>query len=1012
MTPQDQSRQGTSSSTSLQGARPGAQSVYVELTARHQKMAAAPQDPELGLGKSFEPSKFEKSIYDSWLTNGCFEASDECNPGQKAFSIMIPPPNVTGALHMGHALTNTIQDILVRWHRMKGDNTLWLPGTDHAGIATQAQVEKAIAKEGKGPGGKPLTRHDLGREAFLKRVWQWKEEHGGVITRQLQRLGSSLDWKRERFTMDEGLSSAVREVFVSLYEKGLIYRGERIINWCPRCQTALSDLEVVPTDRKGHFWHLKYQVTHADGKPFQDENGEDLFLTIATTRPETLLGDTAVAVHPDDERYLKLKDKKVKLPLVGKLIPILHDDYVDREFGSGALKITPAHDFNDYELGRKHQLPFVQVMGKDGRMTAEAGSYAGLKYAEAREKILEDLKAQGLLVKVEDHANKVGLCQRCENVAEPMISKQWFVKIQPLADPAIEAVKSGKIVFSPQNWEKTYFEWMNNIRDWCISRQLWWGHQIPAWYCSTCEGITVSRQDPVQCSACKGPRSGLKRDEDVLDTWFSSALWPFSTLGWPEKTKALQTFYPTSILETGFDIIFFWVARMIMMGIHFMGDVPFRKVYLHAMVRDEKGEKMSKSKGNVIDPLVLIDQHGADPLRFTLAAMAGQGRDIKLSVDRVEGYRAFCNKLWNAVKFFHIQFSEQRIRPPQGSGPGAPGTANFSEFFDGKGGDLAPALWLEKNRDVLLAPNRWILSRLQETATRVERGFESFELNESATAIYEFAWHEFCDWYIEFSKVLLSQPNQPDLTSAEIRKQTLFTMQVVIETLLRLAHPIMPFVTEELWQSLPWKSAGSTPARARSGQLPLMTLMFQPFPVAVPGLVSVETEGVIQGLKNFVQAIRNFRGENNLSPKVEFAVEVLGSRKVDEEFVSKYASELKTLSRVSEIRWVSASEVQAREGKSATRKAVIPLAHPAVEIRIPLDGLVDSDEEVKRLQKEMDKVQSDLDHVSRKLSQATFLERAPEALVNQERAKQAEYQAKLETLQLAVARISQTKQGS
>ena len=599
-------------------------------------------------------------------------------------------------------------------------------GTDDAGIATQTQVEKQIAKEGKGPTGRPLSRHDLGREKFLERTWKWKEDHGTQITNQLKRLGSSLDWKRERFTMDEGLSAAVREVFVRLYNEGLIYRGERIINWCPRCMTALSDLEVNPTERKGNLWHLVYKIVNDDGTPVKNPKGvdalvagEDAQLVIATTRPETLLGDTAVAVHPEDERYKHLHGKKAVLPLLGRLIPVITDAYVDKAFGSGGLKVTPAHDFNDYDLGVRHGLPFISVMGKDGKITAEGGPYAGLKFAEAREKVLNDLTETGLLVKTEPHTNKVGLCQRCDTVAEPIISKQWFVKIGPLAKPAIEAVETGKIQFSPKSWEKTYFEWMYNIRDWTISRQLWWGHQIPAWYCGKCQEITVALKTPENCEHCGAPSSQLKQDEDVLDTWFSSALWPFSTLGWPEgKTEALKTFYPTSILETGFDIIFFWVARMIMMGIHFMGEVPFEKVYLHAMVRDEKGEKMSKSKGNVIDPLVLIDQHGADPLRFTLTAMAGQGRDIKLSVDRVEGYRGFCNKLWNATKFFHLQFEEAQggaVAEPEGE----------------------VAAWITKHHNELGVADRWILSRLQTMIEKVEHGFTKFELNESSQAIYD-----------------------------------------------------------------------------------------------------------------------------------------------------------------------------------------------------------------------------------------------------------------------------------
>ena len=505
----------------------------------------------MSIGKSFEPQSFEDKWYRFWEDQGCFDSKDVADPGQKNFCMVIPPPNVTGVLHIGHALTTTIEDILVRWRRMCGDNTLWLPGTDHAGIATQAQVEKQIGKEGKGPTGKPLTRHDLGREKFLERTWKWKEEHHGGITSQLRRMGCSLDWKRERFTMDAGFSRAVREVFVSLYEEGLIYRGERIINWCTRCRTALSDLEVIPTDRKGHFWHLRYVVVDEKGKPTKEA------LVIATTRPETLLGDTAVAVHPEDERYQHLHGKKVFLPLLGRLIPIITDDYVDREFGSGGLKITPAHDFNDYELGRKHGLPFVNVMGKDGKITDDGGPYAGLKFSEAREKVIEDLKQANLLTHVEDHAHKVGLCQRCGQAAEPMMSKQWFVKIEPLAKPAIEAVQSGRIEFSPKSWEKTYFEWMYNIRDWCISRQLWWGHQIPAWYCDQCETPTVSRDLPKKCAGCGADAKSLTQDEDVLDTWFSSGLWPFGTLGWPEKTAALKSFYPTAILETGFDIIFF-----------------------------------------------------------------------------------------------------------------------------------------------------------------------------------------------------------------------------------------------------------------------------------------------------------------------------------------------------------------------------------------------------------------------------------------------------------------------
>jgi valyl-tRNA synthetase len=926
---------------------------------------------ERPLSKSYEPQNFETSVYEFWQDNGCFASSDRNAPGQEAFSIVIPPPNVTGVLHMGHALTNTIQDILCRWRRMRGDNVLWLPGTDHAGIATQAQVEKAIAKEGKGPSGRPLSRHDLGREKFLDRTWKWKHDHGREITNQLKRLGSSLDWERERFTMDEGFSDAVTEVFVRLYEEGLIYRGERIINWCPRCQTALSDLEVVPTDRKGSLWHLVYKIVNEDGsavKGAPEQGGaEQAQLVIATTRPETLLGDTAVAVHPEDERWKHIHGKRAVLPLLGRTIPVITDEYVDREFGSGGLKVTPAHDFNDAELGKKHNLPIVSVMGKDGKITAAGGPYSGLKFAEARERVIQDLKEQGLLVKTEDHQNKVGLCQRCDTVAEPIMSKQWFVKIAPLAKPAIEAVETGKITFTPKSWEKTYFEWMYNIRDWCISRQLWWGHQIPAYYCGRCQEVTVARKAPSSCSKCKAPASELKRDEDVLDTWFSSGLWPFATLGWPEKTPALKTFYPTSILETGFDIIFFWVARMIMMGIHFMGEVPFRKVYLHAMVRDEKGEKMSKSKGNVIDPLVLVNEHGSDPLRFTLAAMAGQGRDIKLSVDRVEGYRAFCNKLWNAVKFFHLQQEALGPKLPQEA------TANVEG-------------WLVQHRLELLPANRWILSKLQGLIPTVEKGLKDFELDASAKALYDFTWGEFCDWYIEFSKLPLREGGDAAI-------QTQLTLHYVLEQLLKLMHPFMPFVTEELWQSLPYKK--NTHARVQ-------TLMLQKFPDVIEPLKDRESEVTVNALKSVIEALRNFRGENSISPKVELSVKYFAPITPSDTFIRTYDADLRAMGRVSRFERTTEAQGQGSE-------AVIPITLPPLELRINLTGLVNVDEEKKRLAKEIEKLDADIAHVRRKLGQETFLAKAPPELVAKERAKEQEHLSKKTELEAAMQRLSSLK---
>ncbi len=931
----------------------------------------------MSLEKSYEPQGFEQKRYEVWLKNGCFESSDTPAPGQKSYSIVIPPPNVTGVLHMGHAVMLTLEDILIRWRRMHGDNTLWLPGTDHAGIATQTQVEKQIAKEGKGPSGKPLTRHDLGRAKFLERTWKWKEDHHGGITGQMKRMGCALDWPRERFTLDDGLSKAVREVFVKLYEEGLIYRGDRIINWCVRSQSALSDLEVIPTERKGFLWHLRYAIVEQDGKtPVKDPaTDRPTVLVIATTRPETLLGDTAVAVHPADERYAHIHGKLAVLPLVGRKLPVITDEYVDREFGTGALKVTPAHDFNDYDLGQKHQLDTISVMGLDGKVTAAGGAYAGLKFTEAREKVVADLEVAGLLAKVEPHSHKVGLSERYGEVVEPVISKQWFVKIAPLAKPAIDAVKNGSIEFSPRNWEKTYFEWMENIRDWCISRQLWWGHQIPAWYCGGCGETTVSRTDVTACPKCKS--ANVKRDEDVLDTWFSSALWPFSTLGWPEKTKALETFYPTAVLETGFDIIFFWVARMIMMGIHFVGDVPFRKVYLHPMVRDEKGEKMSKSKGNVIDPLVLIDQHGADPLRFTLASMSGQGRDIKLSVDRVEGYRAFANKLWNATKFLHLQLEKSDEVP--NSGP----------LVEPSGGAEA---WLKANFKALAPANRWILSRLQTTIQIVEKGFANWEINESTNAIYEFAWLEFCDWSIEFAKL-------PFRRGGKEREESLVTLHYVLETLFRLVHPIMPFVSEELWDSLPWKKAANTPTRARDGKPPIATLSFQSFPKPDLAFRDEAAELEVGRLKSVVEAVRNFRGENNLSPKKEFVLHVHAKDAAAKAFFAGYGKDVVQLARVTAIAELGA-------GVSVSKfEAVIPLANPAVELRISLDGLVDVEEERKRVRKEIEKSKVDLAHVEGKLSKESFVAKAPKELIDKTRAEADRFRTKLADLEAASRKL-------
>jgi len=703
------------------------------------------------LSKGYEPQQVEEKWYRQWEACGCFHA-DEAS-AKPHYAIVIPPPNVTGVLHMGHALNNTLQDILCRWKRMTGHEVLWMPGTDHAGIATQNVVEKQLAAEGK-------DRHHLGREGFVERVWQWRAESGGQIINQLKRLGASCDWERERFTMDEGLSKAVREVFVRLYNEQLIYRANRLINWCPRCHTALSDLEVEHEEKQGHLWHLRYPVI-----------GSDRHLVVATTRPETMLGDTAVAVNPEDERYRELIGKKVLLPLVNREIPIIADAYVDMEFGSGAVKITPAHDFNDFEIGKRHDLEFINVLDESGVVNANGGPYAGQERYEARANVVADLENLALLEKIDAYGNAVGECYRCKTVIEPYMSKQWYVAVKPLAEEAIKAVQQGQTRIVPAQWEKTYYEWMFNIQDWCISRQIWWGHRIPAWFCDDCDEITVSLEDATSCAHCGSGK--IRQETDVLDTWFSSALWPFSTMGWPERTATLEKFYPTSCLVTGFDILFFWVARMMMMGIKFMDEVPFRDVYIHALVRDAQGQKMSKSKGNVIDPLHVIDEYGADAFRFTLAAFAAMGRDIKLATERISGYKAFANKLWNAARFALMNL----------------------EGFD-------PAA-IELDSLELSLADQWILTRLQETAAATNQALADYKFNEAASTLYAFTWHQFCDWYIELVK--------DDLYGADaaVKLRARCVLYTVLEQLLRLLHPLMPFITEEIWQALP----GERPCR-------------------------------------------------------------------------------------------------------------------------------------------------------------------------------------------------------
>jgi len=857
---------------------------------------------EVALNKSYNPHPIEQKWYKYWEDNGFFYAkTDSCAP---PYSIVIPPPNVTGSLHMGHALNNTLQDILVRFHRMEGKNVLWVPGTDHAGIATQYVVEKELAKEKK-------TRDSLGREKFIERVWQWKKEHGGIIIEQLKRLGASCDWSRERFTMDEGLSKAVREVFVRLYEEGLIYRGDYIINWCPRCHTALSDLEVEHKETEGRLYFIQYPLT---------EKGKAI--VVATTRPETMLGDTAVAVHPSDERYKGFIGKKVYLPLTKRVIPIIGDEYVDKEFGTGALKITPAHDPNDFEVACRHNLPVLKVMDEAGRMNQEAGAYAGLDRFHCREKVVEDLISLNFLKKIEPYIHNIGHCYRCNTIIEPFLSKQWFVKTTTLAKPAIAAVQEGKTRIIPPVWEKTYFEWMENIRDWCISRQIWWGHRIPAWYCGDCGEITVCREDPKGCKTCGS--QNLKQEEDVLDTWFSSALWPFSTLGWPEKTKELEMFYPTSVLVTGFDILFFWVARMIMMGIKFMGEVPFRDVYIHALVRDAKGQKMSKSLGNVIDPLVMIEKYGTDAFRFTLAALAAQGRDIRLSEEIIEGYRHFANKIWNAARFVLLNLRDYHPEEEQ---------AVCYSLID-----------------------QWILSRAHQIIKLVREALFEYRFNEAAGALYQFIWHEFCDWYVEFSKQELSHPDPDD----PARKATQKVLIEVLNIILKLLHPFMPFITEEIWQKLPGNKG---------------SIMVSSFPRENSQLINPKVEEQVEIIKQVIYNIRNIRGEMRISPSLKIEALLFCDEEDTKQLIKKHSHYLIALASLKNLTFLTAKK---RPRASAT--AVVN----KIEIFIPLEGLIDFTEEEKRIKKEMVKLEKDLALIQKKLSNEDFLTKAPPQVIKKE----------------------------
>ena len=896
------------------------------------------------MDKAYDPASIEAPLYRRWEESGWFAPAGHGSP----YCIMIPPPNVTGTLHMGHAFQDTIMDALIRWHRMCGHATLWQPGTDHAGIATQMVVERQLNEAG-------TSRLDLGREAFVERVWAWKEESGGTITRQLRRLGASVDWSRERFTMDDDLSRAVTEVFVRLYEEGLIYRGKRLVNWDPVLLTAISDLEVLAEEEAGHLWHFRYPLADGDGH-----------VIVATTRPETMLGDTAVAVHPEDARYAHLIGRHVRLPLVDRLIPVIADDWVDPEFGTGCVKITPGHDFNDHAMGQRHGLEVINVLAADATVNGNAPEpYRGLDRFEARSRVVADLDALGLLERVDEHRLMVPRGDRSGVVIEPWLTDQWFVKIGPLAEPAIAAVEDGRIRFVPENWSRTYFEWMRNIQDWCISRQLWWGHRIPAWYDADGRVYVGRSEGEVRAKHGLGDSIALTRDEDVLDTWFSSALWPFSTLGWPNDTPELARFYPTSVLVTGFDIIFFWVARMIMMGMKFMGDVPFREVYITGLIRDSDGQKMSKSKGNILDPLDLIDgitlddliakrtaglmqahlrpriekttrrqfpdgirAHGTDALRFTLAALASPARDINFDLGRLEGYRNFCNKIWNAARYATLNLEDHV--------PGETGTTGL--------------------------PERWILSRLGRTVDAVHQGYADYRLDLVARAIYDFTWHEFCDWYLELSKPVL----QATETDHERRRGTQHTLVTVLETLMRLAHPLMPFITEEIWQRV-------APLAGTTGE----TVMLAPAPARGMPPPDREAEDEMAWLQAFVLGIRRVRGEMNLSPSKPLPVVLEEAGDLDRTRVARHEPLLRQLARIERIDVLDAGT----EAPGGTALALLG----SLKIHVPLAGLVDLAAEVARLDRQLEKARADLERAKRKLDNPRFRDNAPAEVVARER---------------------------
>jgi len=881
------------------------------------------------LDKGYEPADVEKRCYDLWLKENKFHAEDEST--KKPYAIVIPPPNVTGVLHMGHALNNTLQDILCRYRRLRGDNVLWMPGTDHAGIATQNVVEKKLASEG-------ISRHEIGREKFVERVWEWKEESGNAIINQLKRLGASCDWERERFTMDEGLSRSVRKVFVELYKQGLIVRDNYIINWCPRCNTALADLEVEFEEKQGKLYHIRY--------PFADGSG---YFVVATTRPETMFGDTAVAVNPEDPRYQGLSATMVKLPLTEREIPIIKDSYVDMAFGTGALKVTPAHDPNDFHIGQRHNLESVKVIGDDGVMLEGAGSFQGLTREECRKQAVKALEELGLLEKADDHAHSVGHCYRCKTAIEPNLSQQWFVRTKTLAERAIKAVEDGRTRIIPEHWTKTYYEWMNNIRDWCISRQIWWGHRIPVWTCGDCGKEIVEMEDPTVCPACG--KSDLSQDTDVLDTWFSSALWPFSTMGWPDDTKLLKTFYPTATLVTGFDILFFWVARMMMMGLHFMDEVPFKDVYIHALVRDEEGQKMSKSKGNVIDPLTVIDSYGTDAFRFTLTAFAAQGRDVKMSLARVDGYRHFINKLWNAARFSMMHLDQP-----------------YPEL------DMA---------NMGLA-DRWILSRLKNVTDEVTASIDGYHFNDTASSLYRFVWNEFCDWYLEASKTALYGKNGDACMNAS--KAVLY--RVLKDTLI-LLHPVIPFVTEEIWGKIPGVEGSIMNAVYPADRDDFTTLS--------DSVVEKEMDfamGVISG-------VRNIRGEMNISPSLNVNAVIQSANESERQMAQKHKDMIMVLARLETF---EAGDVGEKPRSSAT--AIVGEA----SLFVNLQGVLDFDKEVERLEKSIAKLAKEVDSISKKLDNESFMAKAPDDVVEKVRTQYQESKDKMDKYIENVKRIKEARQ--